>query len=205
MPANRKKLNDKQAAFAREYVIDLDATKAAIRAGYSPRSAGSQGHDLLAHPDVAAEIQRLNAIKAKRASIAADEIVEGLASIFRSDIRDALEWGMTEVVDDEGLPVTLPDGSPLMNPEVRAIESHLLPKHVSFAVKKVSKTDKGTFTVEMHDKMAAADKLMRHLGMFEADNKQVVDGLAMLIQAAQGTTLPIATRRRPQQPEGGDE
>ena len=53
-------------------------------------------------------------------------------------------------------------------------------------------TDKGTFKVKMHDKGAAIDKLMRHLGMFEKDNKQVADGLAMLIQAAQGSALPIA-------------
>lgn len=205
MPASTKPLTDKQAAFAREYVIDLDATKAAIRAGYSERTAGSQGHELLAKPAIAAEIKRLKAAKIERASIQADEIVEGLASIFRADIRDALEWGMVEVMGEDGLPVTLPDGSPLMRPEVRAIESHLLPKQVSFAVSEVTMTDKGAFKVKMHDKLAAAEKLMRHLGMFEADNRQVADGLAMLIEAAQGTTIPIATRRRAQPAEGGDE
>lgn len=45
-------LNDKQAAFAREYLVDFNATQAAIRAGYSRKTAGSQGHDLLKKPEI---------------------------------------------------------------------------------------------------------------------------------------------------------
>lgn len=45
-------LNDKQAAFVREYLVDFNATQAAIRAGYSKRTAGSQAHDLLKKPEI---------------------------------------------------------------------------------------------------------------------------------------------------------
>lgn len=50
-------LNNKQAAFVREYLIDFNATQAAIRAGYSQRTAGSQAHDLLKKPDIQAALK----------------------------------------------------------------------------------------------------------------------------------------------------
>lgn len=50
-------LNDKQAAFVREYLVDFNATQAAIRAGYSKRTAGSQAHDLLKKPEICAALK----------------------------------------------------------------------------------------------------------------------------------------------------
>lgn len=47
-----RELNDKQAAFVREYLVDFNATRAAIRAGYSKKTAGSQAHDLLKKPEI---------------------------------------------------------------------------------------------------------------------------------------------------------
>jgi phage terminase small subunit len=52
-------LTDKQAAFAREYVKDFNGTQAAIRAGYSPKSARVQAVGLLAKPNIKGEVQRL--------------------------------------------------------------------------------------------------------------------------------------------------
>ncbi|SEN87352.1 phage terminase small subunit [Paracoccus alcaliphilus] len=199
------KLNDKQAAFARRYVVHFNGAKAAIEAGYSEKRAKVQAHELMAMPHVQAEVARLTAAKSERSDIEADEIVETLAHIVRADIRDVMEWGLEEVEDDEGLPVTMPNGEALMRPFVRPVASQDLPRRLSCAVAEVSMTDKGSFKIKMHDKGAAIDKLMRHLGMFEKDNRQVADGLADLIAAAQGTTIPIATRNAPQRAEGGDE
>ena len=53
------RLSPKQALFVREYLIDLNATQAAIRAGYSAKTARQQAADLLAKPDIAEEIARL--------------------------------------------------------------------------------------------------------------------------------------------------
>ena len=183
-----KGLTDKQAAFAREYVIDFNASAAALRAGYSQRTAGRTAAELMKDARVQAEIQRLTAAKAARASMEADEVVEQLVNIVRSDISDVMTWGMSEVEDDEGLP----NGVAILRPNVTVFNSADLPRSITGAIAEVSMTDKGTFKVKMHDKGAAIDKLMRHLGMFEKDNKQVADGLAMLIQAAQGSALPIA-------------
>lgn len=196
MPRTRR-LTDKQKAFAREYVIDGDASKAARRSGYSEKTAAAQGFELLRNPLVKAEIARLTDAKVERASIAADEIVEQLANIVRADITDVVSWGMAEVEDDEGLPVTMPDGTPVLRPHITVINSDRLDRAVTTGIAEVSMTDKGTFKVKMHDKAAAIEKLMRHLGMFEKDNKQVADGLTQLIEAVQGTTLPLAPRSRP--------
>lgn len=103
-----KGLTDKQAAFAREYVIDFNASAAALRAGYSQRTAGRTAAELMKDARVQAEIQRLTAAKAARASMEADEVVEQLVNIVRSDISDVMTWGMAEVEDEEGLPLPSP-------------------------------------------------------------------------------------------------
>ncbi|RID91195.1 terminase small subunit [Gemmobacter lutimaris] len=56
MAGAKRPLNDKQRAFAKEYLIDLNATQAAIRAGYSERTAGQIGYELLKKPEIQAEI-----------------------------------------------------------------------------------------------------------------------------------------------------
>lgn len=202
-PPAKKSLTDKQRAFAREYVIDFDATKAAKRAGYSPKTAGMQGYELLRSAAVQDEVRRLTAAKVARASIKADEVVEKLAQIVRSDITDVVSWGMVEVLDDQGMPVKLPGGEAVMRPHITVVNSDQLSKAVTAGIVEVSMTDKGTFKVKQHDKGAAIDKLMRHLGMFEKDNKQQADGLARLIEAAQGSTIPLAPQPSP--PEDDDE
>lgn len=53
------KLTDKQAAFVREYCVDKNATQAAIRAGYSPKTANEQAAGLLANPSVRAAVDSL--------------------------------------------------------------------------------------------------------------------------------------------------
>lgn len=59
-----RELNDKQAAFVREYLVDFNATQAAIRAGYSSKTAGQIGHELLKKPEVQ---QRLREFQRKAA------------------------------------------------------------------------------------------------------------------------------------------
>ena len=198
MPAKRPTLTAKQAAFAREYVVDCNATAAAIRAGYSARTASQQSYDLIRNPAVAAEIERLTAEKVARSQITADEILMELAHIARADMGNVIAWGSTTVeIDAEGN-VIAPEsdmaghGVQTDVPFVRAFDSATLPPHIRAAVSEVSLTDKGSFKIKLHDKIGAIEKLMRHLGMFEKDNKQKADGLVELIQAAQGSALPIA-------------
>ena len=71
-------LTPKQARFVEEYLIDLNATQAAIRAGYSEKTAYSQGQRLLKKVEIAAAIQAAQIEVSRRTHIAVDDIVTGL-------------------------------------------------------------------------------------------------------------------------------
>lgn len=73
--ANDCDLNPKQAAFVREYLIDLNATQAAIRAGYSKKTAYSQGERLLKHAEIKKHIAAASAERAKRTEITSDYVL----------------------------------------------------------------------------------------------------------------------------------
>jgi phage terminase small subunit len=73
-----QKLTPKQAAFCREYLVDLNATQAAIRAGYSRRTANEQGAQNLAKLSIQAEVRRLLEERIQRVEVDADYVVRTL-------------------------------------------------------------------------------------------------------------------------------
>ena len=75
------KLTDKKKAFCREYVKDWNATQAAIRTGYSPKIAYSQGQRLLKDVEARTEIDRLSADIAAQNDVELGEIISGLRAI----------------------------------------------------------------------------------------------------------------------------
>lgn len=84
MPA----LTPKQEAFVREYLIDLNATQAAIRAGYSADTARQTGSENLSKPDVADAIAAARAERSERTRIDADWVLRRLAEEADADIAD---------------------------------------------------------------------------------------------------------------------
>ena len=72
------RLTAKQAAFVREYLVDLNATGAARRAGYSPNGAEVAGHRLFSNAQVAAQIDKALQERVERTELSADEVIEGL-------------------------------------------------------------------------------------------------------------------------------
>ena len=80
-------LRDRQDLFCGEYLIDFNATGAAIRAGYSQRTASSQGQRLLKDVEVARRIDDLRAERAERLSVNADVVVQGLLDLHQADVR----------------------------------------------------------------------------------------------------------------------
>jgi phage terminase small subunit len=78
-------LNPKQAAFVREYLVDLNATQAAIRVGYSPKTAKQQGSRLLTNADIAKAIEAGKADVAQDAHATKEQILQELARIGFSD------------------------------------------------------------------------------------------------------------------------
>jgi phage terminase small subunit len=97
--AHMEQLTAKQAAFVREYLLDLNATQAAIRAGYSPRTAYSIGQENLKKPEIARAIETAMEERSKRTEITQDYVLD--------TIRDTIELcrGLSPVTDKAGNPV----------------------------------------------------------------------------------------------------
>lgn len=112
-------MTPKQEQFVREYLIDLNATQAAIRAGYSQKTAGAVGHELLKKPEIieaidAAKIERSEETKIDAAWVLkrlADEAVADIADLYDDDgeLLPVKEWpliwrqGLVQGVDVEEL------------------------------------------------------------------------------------------------------
>jgi phage terminase small subunit len=73
--SGERPLNDKQKRFVDEYIIDLNATQAAIRAGYSAKTAGSQSFDLLQKPEIQKHISKRRLDMQKRTEITQDMVL----------------------------------------------------------------------------------------------------------------------------------
>ena len=85
-------LTDRQARFCQEYIVDLVGTQAAIRAGYSPKTANQQAVRLLANVSVQAEIQRLMAARSERVEITQDEVLRRLWAKATADVNELVEY-----------------------------------------------------------------------------------------------------------------
>ncbi|KSC48095.1 terminase small subunit [Pseudomonas aeruginosa] len=84
-------LTKKQRLFVDEYLLDLNATQAAIRARYSARRAAEIGYQLLQRPEVAQAIQAAMAERSKRTEVEADYVIRRLREIDEMDVLDILE------------------------------------------------------------------------------------------------------------------
>ena len=147
----RRPLTLKQQRFVDEYLIDLNATQAAIRAGYSKRTAEQQGFQLLKKTSVQAAVQEAIRKRSERTEITQDRVLQELAKIGFSNMKDFVEWG--------------PDGVTLK-------ESAEMDGDAALCVAEVYQTTTqhgGTVKFKLHDKVSALEKIAKHLGMFSDD------------------------------------
>lgn len=148
------KLTAKQKLFVQEYLVDLNASQAALRAGYSKKTAYRIGAELLQKTSVSNAIHKAMDERAKRTQVTADKVVTELAKVGFCSARDVMEWG--------------PGG-------VRLKESSELTADQAATVAEVSETttkDGGSLRLKQHDKIRALELLGKHLGMF-LDKKEI--------------------------------
>lgn len=86
-------MTPKQQRFVEEYLVDLNATQAAIRAGYSQRTAGQQGERLLRNAEISAAIQSGRVSRSERTKIDADWVLRRLAEEAEADVADLYDEG----------------------------------------------------------------------------------------------------------------
>ncbi len=96
---NKPPLSERHQRFIDEYLVDLNATQAAIRAGYSAKTAYSQGHELLKHPEVSKAIKAAKKARADRLAITQDRVLQELARIAYFDPR--------KLFDADGKPIPI--------------------------------------------------------------------------------------------------
>ena len=138
-------MTKKQKRFVEEYLIDLNATQAAIRAGYSPATAKEIGCENLTKPNIAAAISQAMAERSKRTGINQDRVLQELARIGFAKI--------TDVVDPETAKIR-PDAS---DDDLACIQSI-----------KIKPNEFGTEReVKLYDKKSALVDLGKHLGLFK--------------------------------------
>ncbi len=141
-----KELGEKKQAFAKAYVILLDGTEAAKRAGYAKGSAHVTASRLLKDPRVKQQIAKEQLKLAKDHDLDPAKVLKELQLIAFARITDTVTW------NEHG---------------VGLVPSDQLTADQAAALAEVRQTKDG-FAVKAHDKLAALDKLGRHLGLFES-------------------------------------
>lgn len=158
-----RKLTPKQKRFVEEYLVDLNATQAAIRAGYSQRTAGQIGEQNLKKLEVKQAIQAAQEKRSERTEITQDMVLQELAKIGFSDIRKIVRWGETMIrmeADKDGNDVVVPYHG------LALIDSNEIDDATAAAISEVAEGRNG-LTVKLHDKKGALVDIGRHLGMFK--------------------------------------
>lgn len=125
-------MNEKQLRFCEEYIIDHNATQAAIRAGYSPKTAGVQACELLKKPNIQEKIQELAEHVSTVAIATAEEVLEHFTKVMRGEVFDQV------VKRDEDGKVTKVDVVAKLSDRNKAAEA--LAKHYALLVEKVELT-----------------------------------------------------------------
>lgn len=234
-------LTDLQSRFVDEYLIDLNATQAAIRAGYSVNAAAEIGYENLIKPQIASEIQHRKQERQQRTEITADAVLREVWNMFRADPRELVEVRVgccrhcygeghkrqrtvgemnaarEKWIDEGKVPLDFDEEggigfNPLLQPHPHCPECggnghartvlhdtrNLSPQAASLYAG--AKETKYGIEVQMHDRVAIAEKMFKHLGMYAADNAQ--KGIPLLVNSTVTFVEPPA--RAPEDDEGDE-
>lgn len=157
---NNKSLTAKQEMFCKEYMIDSNATQAAIRAGYSQRTANEQGARLLVNVSIQDRLSVLREKKSEELDFSFNRIATELAKVAFGDVKN------------------------LFNDNGRLIDINELNSEVSSSIKSVTVQQEKVTTmgevfvestvkkVESYDKLKALELLNKMFGHFSKDNEQ---------------------------------
>jgi len=151
-------LTPKKKRFSEEYIIDLNGTQAAIRAGYSKKTANEQASRLLANVNIQEYVKELSQKRQERTQITADMVIKELALLAFSDTGNLFtkDGGLTHI-------------SSMPESVTRTISE------VTSRFERPRGNDDGEVAeivkIKCYDKKGALDSLGKHFGIFEKDNK----------------------------------
>lgn len=161
------KLTEKQKRFCDEYLIDLNATQAAIRAGYSPKGMNKRVTRMMANEGIMNYIQQHMKDREKRTEITQDKVLKELAAIAFSNGSKYAKIVERKAYDEEGKEVVdYETGKQLTYKTVEFKNTDDLTEDEKKAISSIHKGRDG-MKVETYDKMKALELLGKHLGMFK--------------------------------------
>jgi len=157
------KLTPKQRLFVQEYLIDLNATQASIRAGYSVKNAEFQAHCLLKNPKVKQAIELAMYEREQRTKVTQDRVIEELAKIAFIN--------PTDVVNSYD--ASLHNGAAREDTAaISSIRVKKFPSREGFGVER---------EIKLHDKIRALELLGKHLGLFNDKLNITADAVVRIV------------------------
>ena len=172
-----KKLTAKQQKFVDEYLIDLNATQAAIRAGYSKRTAKDIACENLAKPNIQEKIQEAMNQREERTKITQDMIVQELAKIAFSNATDYAEIVTRPTIHrvwDKDKQEYVYEQGDVYEQDIILKDTSKLTKDQKAAISCIKNTRHG-IAVEQCNKVEALHLLGQHLGMFKNNQPVIVN------------------------------
>lgn len=148
MTSEKGRLTPKQERFVHEYLVDLNATQAAIRAGYSKKTAQEQSSRLLSNVMLSKAIAKGQQALAEKTGVTAEKVIAELALIGFANIKDYLN------LSDPDNPTV--DLSNLTSEQAAVIAEATVEQ----------KRGKRRVKIKLHDKLNALANLGKHLGLF---------------------------------------
>lgn len=164
-------LNERQRRFVEEYLVDLNATQAALRAGYSQKTAYSQGQRLLKNAEIAAAVKKRTDARIKRTDITADFVLTELMKIAAANLTDFITIGKRN--------------------RISIIPTQDVPADKLAALSGIKKGKNGELEIKTHDKLRALEMLMKHLGLFDKSDGDDENSLAEFLKATKPTQEDI--------------
>jgi phage terminase small subunit len=167
-------LTGKQRRFVAEYLIDLNATQAAIRAGYSERTASAIGAENLKKPQIVDAISVSMKDRGARTEVTSDRVLLEAARLALFDPRKLFDGAgnpkpIHELDDDTAAAIAGVEVIQICGEEGPAI------------IKKY----------KISDKNSALEKLFKHHGLYEKDHKQANDPIAQFLASMARSALPV--------------
>jgi len=180
-------LTARQHRFVDEYLVDLNATQAAIRAGYSQKYAGQNADKLLKNTNIADAIQARRAKVSEKLEITQERVLQELAAIAFADATDyvnvemerANEWGIHPIT---GEVCWLPTG---WRQYVKVIDTKDLPKQKRAALAGIKQGLHG-IEIKLHDKQRALEQLGKHLNLFSDESRGALPEVKIILERRNG-------------------
>jgi phage terminase small subunit len=138
--------NHRKKVFVQEYLVSGNATQAALKAGYSPKTARSQGQRLLTNVDIQTAIKNFQNKMEEKTTVTLERVVLELTKVAFSDIGEVMD------VEDNNLRIK---NLSELSSDVRAAIAEITETDTAFGKRR---------SIKLHSKLTALDMLMKHLG-----------------------------------------